>query len=339
MTELTELVQKHKSLLREVRSPMAPLKQIESKFVNCYGKSLKQVVQTLEQLPTIRSKAHKYVRDYLPTFVYMSDYRAFSGTAQLDEIKVRHDQNRLTDEDNTFLALLTLSGLDLDELVDFDGGNPEHVEQRQFDLDDGAATLTSKISNRLRQRFFTFVKDNHDPALIRLEERSKGFQWFFPFDLMLMHESGGSFEGCVVLLDEPALHLHPDAQKDLLLRLDHYAEGNTLLYTTHLPFMIDLNYSDRIRVLMETKNGTVVTTDFTESPPEAKRVFQAALEMTASQCFVAAQRNLVVEGVNEYRILTKLSNLLQQDGKGACRRMSSPRPGEAPSRLLILPHL
>ena len=107
MTELTKLVQKHKSLLREVRSPEAPLKQIESKFVNCYGKSLKQFVQTLEQLPTIRSKAHKYVRDHLPTFVYMSDYRAFSGTAQLDEIKVRHDQNRLTDEDNTFLALLT----------------------------------------------------------------------------------------------------------------------------------------------------------------------------------------------------------------------------------------
>ena len=31
---------------------------------------------------------------------------------------------------------------------------------------------------------------------------------------------------------------------------------------------------------------------------------------------MVAQRNLVVEGVNEYRILTKLSNLLQQDGKG-----------------------
>ena len=77
-------------------------------------------------------------------------------------------------------------------MVNLEEGNPDHVEQRQFDLDDGTATLTSKISNRLRQRqyeveyradgqhFFTFVKDNHDPALIRLEERSKGFQWFFP---------------------------------------------------------------------------------------------------------------------------------------------------------------
>ena len=44
----------------------------------------------------------------------------------------------------------------------------------------------------------------------------------------------GTFEGCVILLDEPGLHLHPEAQKDLLNRLEYYAKGNTLLYTTHL---------------------------------------------------------------------------------------------------------
>ena len=132
---------------------------------------------------------------------------------------------------------------------------------------------------------------------------------------MFMHESKGTFEGCVVLLDEPGLHLHPDAQKDLLCRLEEYASGNTLLYTTHLPFMIDLNHPDRVRVLKETENGIVVTTDFTESPPEAKFVLQAALGMDASQSFLVADRNLVVEGVDDYWVLTELSNLLQQNGK------------------------
>ena len=199
-------------------------------------------------------------------------------------------------------------------------------EERQYDLDDGAGTLTSEFAERLRQRryevdfrvddqqFFTFVKDDQDKALIRLEERSKGFQWFFSFDLMLMHESEGTFKGCVILLDEPGLHLHPEAQKDLLRRLEHYADGNTLLYTTHLPFMIDLKYPDRIRVLKETDNGIVVTTDLTESPPEAKFVLQAALGMDASQSFLVANRNLVVEGVDDYWVLTELSNLLRQGG-------------------------
>ena len=136
----------------------------------------------------------------------------------------------------------------------------------------------------------------------------------FLFDLMLMHETQGTFQNCVILLDEPGLHLHPHAQKDLLLRLEEYASGNTLLYTTHLPFMIDLNHPDRIRILKETEDGIVVTTNFTESSPEARLVLQAALGMDASQSFLVADRNLVVEGKTDYWILTELSNLIKQDG-------------------------
>ena len=326
-SELIGLAQKHDPLLRQAVSPTEPPHQIENNFISEYIAGLQQLVQTLEPLPTIQSKIHEYVRNNLPTFIYMDDYRAFRGTAQLNEIKSNQDNNRLTEEDKTFLTILNLSGLDLNELVRLGQGDEGLVEDRQYVLDDGAGTLTETISNRLRQRnyevdyradgqrFFTFVKDDHDPALIRLEERSKGFQWFFSFDLMFMHESEGTFEGCVILLDEPGLHLHPEAQKDLLLRLEHYAKGNTLLYTTHLPFMIDLNHPTRIRVLKEQDNGIIVTRNFAEGPPEARFVLQAALGMDASQSLLFAKRNLVVEGVNDYYILTELSNLLQQEGK------------------------
>lgn len=326
-TKLRELGQKHQLLLDEVLSSSDPPRQIEDDFIIEYIDNLEWFAETLGRLPSTQSKVDEYVSSHLPTFIYMSDYRAFTGTAQLNEIKSRQDSNSLTEEDKTFLTILNLSALDLNELVQFGQGNAETVEQRQYNLDDGAATLTKEITDRFGQRryevtyradgqrFFTFVKDDLDPALIRLEERSKGFQWFFSFDLMFMHESEGTFEGCVVLLDEPGLHLHPDAQKDLLRRLAHYAEGNTLLYTTHLPFMIDLNHPDRIRVLKETDQGIVVTTNFTESPPEAKLVLQAALGMDASQSFLVAKRNLVVEGVDDYWILTELSNLLRREGE------------------------
>ena len=325
--ELPELAQKHEPLLRQTVSPTEPPQVIENNFISQYLVDLQKLVEALEPLPSIQSKVHKYVVDHLPTFIYMDDYKAFRGTAQLDEIKSHQDQNRLTEEDKTFLTILNLSALDLNELVRFGQGNSENVEQRQYDLDDGAATLTAEISGRLRQRnyevdyradgqrFLTFVKDDRDPSLIELEERSKGFQWFFSFDLMFMHESKGTFEGCVVLLDEPGLHLHPEAQKDLLDRLEYYAEGNTLLYTTHLPFMIDLNHPDRIRVLKETDDGIIVTTNLVESPPEATLVLQAALGMKYSQSSLIAKRNLVVEGVNDYWILTELSNLLRRAGE------------------------
>ena len=324
-SELIELAQKHATLLQEVLSPTEPPQAIESNFINQYIADLQQLVYTLEPLPSIQSKLHEYVRNNLPTFIYMDDYRAFRGTARLDEIQSHQNNNDLTEEDKTFLTILNLSGLDLDKLIQLGQGDEEQVEDRQLDLDDGAATLTSEISGRLRQRnyaveyrvdgqrFLTFVKDDRDPALIELKERSKGFQWFFSFDLMFMHESEGTFEGCVILLDEPGLHLHPEAQKDLLLRLEHYAEGNTLLYTTHLPFMIDLSHPDQIRVLKETDNGIVATTDIVESPPEARFVLQAALGMDASQSLLIADYNLVVEGVHDYYILMGLSNWLKRN--------------------------
>ena len=324
--ELAELVHTHEQSLRESVSESDPPQRIESQFIDQYISEFNSVVEQLEELYLIRSKVHDYLITHLPTFIYMDDYRAFTGTAQLNEIQARRAGDRLEEEDKTFLTILNLSGLDLDGLIQLGQEGEDAREERQYDLDDGAGTLTSEFAERLRQRryevdfrvddqqFFTFVKDDQDKALIRLEERSKGFQWFFSFDLMLMHESEGTFKGCVILLDEPGLHLHPESQKDLLRRLEHYADGNTLLYTTHLPFMIDLKYPDRIRVLKETDNGIVVTTDLTESPPEAKFVLQAALGMDASQSFLVANRNLVVEGVDDYWVLTELSNLLRQGG-------------------------
>lgn len=325
--EFIELVENQQELLDEKVSSSDPPQQIESDFIYEYIQGINEIIETLEPLPSIQSKIHNSISNHLPTFIYMDDYRTFSGTAHLSEIKTRRDGKRLTEEDKTFLTILELSSLDLDSLVQIGQEKENAIEERQYDLDDGAATLTNTISGRFRQRtyevdyrtdaqyFFTFVKDDRDPALIKLEERSKGFQWFFSFDLMLMHETEGTFEGCVILLDEPGLHLHPNAQKDLLDRLEYYAEGNTLLYTTHLPFMIDLNHPDRIRVLKETKDGIVVTTDFTEKSPEAKFVLHAALGMEASHSFHDADKNLVVEGVDDYWVLTELSNLLQKDGK------------------------
>jgi hypothetical protein len=220
--------------------------------------------------------------------------------------------------------ILELSGLDLESEVK--KADKEDREQRQYDMDDAAGALTQVIAGRWKQlkyevkfavdgnQFFTFVKDEKDQALIKLEERSKGFQWFFSFDLMLTYESKGLFKDCVILLDEPGLYLHPDAQRDLLKRLEEYAGANTLLYSTHLPFMVDLEKPERIRILNETKEGTVVTADLTGCQPEAKFTLDAALGIAASSSYLLAPRNLVVEGESSGAILAELSNLFIRSG-------------------------
>ena len=111
--ELPELIQKHASLLGGLISQSDPHQQIENNFVEEYLAGIEQFVHIPEQVPSIRSKADEYIINHLPTFIYMDDYRVFSGNAQLDEIKTRQDEERLTAEDKTFLTILNLSGLDL----------------------------------------------------------------------------------------------------------------------------------------------------------------------------------------------------------------------------------
>lgn len=326
-TALQDLAGSHRQRLEQAHSPGHPQRPNENNYVSQHEAKVREIANKLTTLPTDVRRAHEYLASRLPTFIYMDDYRTFSGTARLDQVKQRFDAGNPTEEDKSLVMILKMSGLDLaQEATKANYVEASQREQRQFDLDDASATLTRDIEGRWKQRkyevefradgpqFFTFVNDEKDPALIRLEERSKGFQWFFSFDLLFMHESQGQFRNCVLLLDEPGLHLHPDAQKDLLRRLEHYADANTLIYTTHLPFMIELRHPDRIRAVSETSQGTVVTEDLTSSQPEARFTLQAALGMSGSTSYLLSDRNLIVEGVDDYWIISELSNLLIRSG-------------------------
>jgi predicted ATPase len=323
-TDMESLLSVHETKLAH-RSPHNPHQVHENNFRAQYLAQLRDLARQLQEAPSIHAKARACVLAALPTFVYMDEYRTFRGTASLEQVKERKEQGKATADDQTLMTILALAGLDLDQEVK--KAAQQDREERQYDLNDAAATLNRKIENHWKQlryevdfradgpQFMTFVKGIRDRGLIRLEERSRGFQWFFSFDLMLMHETRGTFKNCVILMDEPGLHLHPSAQLDLLDILATYARENTLIYTTHLPFMIDLRFPERIRVISETDQGTVASQTFTESDPEAKLVLQSALGMGALTSYLVAEQNLVVPGVDDYWILTALSDLFHRSIK------------------------
>ena len=159
------------------------------------------------------------------------------------------------------------------------------------------------------QRFFTEIEQlNKHIGMLPLEEQSRGFQWFFSFDLRFMHDSGGTFSGCVLLLDEPGMHLHPGGQDDLLQRFDEYARDNTLVYTTHLPFLVDIREPSRIHVMNERGDQSAfVSSDLATSGPNERLTLQAALGMKALQHDLTPHKNLLVSGSDELFILTAFS--------------------------------
>jgi len=266
------------------------------------------------------------VHTWLPTFVYMDDYRIFSGAAQLDEVLERKEKNKLNKTDETLLTIMEMAELKIEDEVQ--KGGQEDKEQRMHDMSDASHTLTNLIAKNWSQKlyevefrsdgqhFVTWVKDVGQKGLVALEERSKGFQWYFSFDMMLMYETKGKFENSVILLDEPGLHLHAAAQQDLLKRLAAYAEKNQLIYSTHLPFMIDFTRLDNIYVCEEKgADGTKVHKDWATADKDARFTLQAALGLSWSQSLFVGKYNLIVEGVTDYWFLTTISTMLKDAGQ------------------------
>jgi predicted ATP-dependent endonuclease of OLD family len=304
--------------------PHNPQNQQDRQSVQKIQQAVDRTVEEIKATP-IRL-AIDAIHDQLPTFIYMDDYKIFRGSAQLDDIKQRKDNKRPTTEDETLIQIMEMAGLDLDEEVA--KGQQEDKEQRMLDLNDASLTLTQELATHWSQKqyevrfeadgmhFITWVKDVGVPVLVPLEERSKGFQWFFSFDMMFMYETHGKFENAIILLDEPGLHLHASAQRDLLKRMKEYSQKNQLIYTTHLPFMIDFNRLDNIFVSEEEgKEGVKVHKDWATADKDARFTLQAALGLSWSQSLFVGQYNLVVEGVTDFWYLMTISTMLKDAGQ------------------------
>lgn len=152
---------------------------------------------------------------------------------------------------------------------------------------------------------------------VNLNDRSRGFQWFFAFYVSFAADTkGGKAENSILLLDEPGLYLHAKSQSDLL---KHFEDDftNQILYSTHSPFMVPTHRLDSVRTVnIADKTGTSVTND---PSGDSRTLFplQAALGYDLAQSMFVGPNNLVVEGVTDFWFLTAVSAHLSDAGKTA----------------------
>jgi len=319
---LEGLWSKHEPRLRTHGS--AKPSQTESDFFAAYAAGLKEVLVAKETLAAPRRALHEYIVARIPTFIYMDEYHELAGVMRLEELQGRRRRNNLSGTDETFLILLKLLELDLDELIQAGASGEAEIKQvRQHQLRVAATRLTQIVRDLWQQNSFRIhfdvdgtllmvnIERDGTRSIVSLQDESKGFRWFLGFVVLFMYGSKSSFSNCVLLLDEPGLHLHPGAQRDLLRSLEDYAATNLLIYTTHLPFLLDLRYPRRIKVIAQREHGAVITAELTGSQPDEKLTLQAALGIELGQHYlIGDRRNMVVEGAHDYWVLSELSSLL-----------------------------
>jgi predicted ATP-dependent endonuclease of OLD family len=165
------------------------------------------------------------------------------------------------------------------------------------------------------------VSDEHNEFPIPFEERSHGFQWFFSFYLVFLVESKKPHKDAILLLDEPGLHLHPTLQSTLIELFERISETNQLIYSTHLPFLVDGNHFERVRTVYLTgpePQKAIVSNDVRPTGDrDTLFPLQTALGYSIAQTLFLGKRSVIVEGITDFWIIKALDNCLSTSSCGA----------------------
>lgn len=289
--------------------------------------SLEEMAETIPGNEEAHTNARGWIVERLPKFMYLEDYPEIEGHQDITKFLKRKNEGQQTAADINFEKLCKVAGLSPEKLQELLQGNDQ--ETRGQLANRAGAVVTTAIRKRWKDRelkvrfnldaqhFDTLVSDPNSTydVEVNLDERSRGFQWFFAFYIVFAADTeDGEADGAILLLDEPGLYLHARSQGDLLRHLEDDF-SNQIVYTTHSPFMVPTHQLDWVRTVNITEEqGTTVSND---PNGDARTLFplQAALGYDLAQSLFVGPNNLVVEGVTDFWMLSAVSAYLNEQGK------------------------
>ena len=298
--------------------------------------SFQNAVQNTGSNVSVSEKiAEQFLERWLPKFVYFDNYSLMRGKISINELRERSENGGpLDDADRTFLSLLTLSGVSLEDLEKDLG-----YEDIKVELESASITITDEIfeywqqNRQLKVEFDVSQADPRDPAplnegkilhvrienarhrvTVSFDERSKGFVWFFSFLSYFSHLEETESGDLIILLDEPGTALHAMVQKDFLRFMDERLSPRCqVLYSTHSPFMIDLDKLHRIRLVQDMDGvGTVISDDAVHNDRETVFPLQMALGYQMAQTLFLAPHCLMVNSPSDLIYLQVLGDMVTE---------------------------
>lgn len=340
---------------QNIRSFLESLNAIEYSGEESQTKPLESILNDINEILKIISnegdlegKLHEKIYNYVPSFVYYSDYGNLNSEIYLP--RVIEDMGRKDlkgierDKARTLKVLfdfVTLSPKEILELgneqiyiqnksTDFITGEARRKKEREVLLFSASTKMTKEFKEWWKQGDYKFrfqadgnhfriwVSDDKRPEEIELESRSRGLQWFFSFFLVFLVESQDEHSGCVLLLDEPGVTLHPSAQEDLIEFFESLTRNNQVIYTTHSPFLIDSSNLGSVKaVYVDEKGYSAVSTDLRRNSKIAeKSVYpaHAAVGLSISETFLNGCQPVLVEGVSDQIYLHAVKTYLIRKG-------------------------
>ncbi|RHL89436.1 AAA family ATPase [Veillonella atypica] len=286
-----------------------------------------------ENSPIDEFVVNKYLSPNLPKFMYYDDYYSLPSRVSLTKL----EENFTDSAKKTAKALLELADIDIETLTKSD-----NFEEFIAELEATEAIISAELfkywktnknlkilfridkkeetdgynSTRIVDRILEIrVQNQRTGVSLPLENRSKGFNWFFSFLVWFMKIQEKRDTTYILLLDEPGLNLHAKAQNDLLKFIFDLSNDYQIIYTTHSPFMIETDKLNKVRTVFEKKDGTTISDSVQEKDPNTLFPLQAALGYDLAQNLFVSKKNLLVEGISDLTYLSIISTILETHGR------------------------
>ena len=133
---------------------------------------------------------------------------------------------------------------------------------------------------------------------------------------VLLNEATSS-DQTIILIDEPEISLHADAQHQLRKTLEGMAKNPRIqvVYATHSPSMLNPAHPDRVRVFSRARHDDTATTKVaTLTYAENFQHVRVSLGLTPSDSLLYGLVTILVEGDTEARCLGPLLEKLDTEG-------------------------
>jgi len=307
-------------------------KDLKDKYINKAYQSFPNVIEGYI--------AKQHITPNLPTFLYFDEYYTLPGTINLNKFfNGQVDSSFTKEEQDITKALFELSNIDIKKVM-----NSDEYEEFIAELEATSNNITDKLleywttnknleivfdiqskenkQTRITEKFLQIrIKNTKHRVTLPLKNRSKGFIWFFSF--LVWFSKVSEKDNLIILLDEPGLNLHAEAQNDLLKYIDNeLLPKYQVIYTTHSPFMIESEKLNEVRTVYDSTNlkqGSVISEAIEEKDKGTLFPLQAALGYNLAQNLYISDKNLLVEGVADLMFITVMSETLKSISREGLR--------------------
>lgn len=289
-------------------------------------------IQDILTLLEINPNYEEFVKYFKKCIEYLSGiYSIFPEFILLDDIQLKTKYTRKYLEDTTqskqmLNYLLRIIGIDFDTLMGY--WNLQKDDDKfnfVYEINSKIEDIMNEFNKFYKQEKVEFkvnfdtdslnfvVKTNN--KYLNLSERSNGLKWYLNMYIQLLAKTQKyDIENYIVLLDEPGVYLHVNAQKEILNLFEDFAsKDNQIIYTTQLPTMIYQNDLYRIRTIIKDNLGNSNISNKYYSLPhkmsskkETITPILTAIGMNMGYSFSAMDSkkvNIIVEGISDYNYL------------------------------------